>query len=117
MQKQVSPLCFDKKPDEIERVFRERIRLLHIEPAVVDPEVGGGGKCGPAAPREGAQKIAQGRNGLELPDLQARADGACEIAHIFGDQKIMLHEPLDAEEPQAAVIAQPTRHLRLLAER
>jgi hypothetical protein len=26
MQKQVSPLRFDKKPDEIERVLRERIR-------------------------------------------------------------------------------------------
>ena len=46
MQKEISPLRFDKKPDEIERVFRERIRLLHIEPAVVDPEVGGGGKPG-----------------------------------------------------------------------
>src|SRR5271166_4857829 len=109
MQKQVSPLCFDKKPDEIDRVFPEHIRLLHIEPAVVNPEVGGGGKLGPAAPREGAHKIAQGWNGLELPDLQARADGAGEIAHIFGYQKIMLHEPLDAEKPQAAVIAQPAR--------
>src|SRR5271157_1222188 len=29
----------------------------------------------------------------------------------------MLHEPLNAEKPQAAVIAQPARHLRLLAER
>src|SRR6266702_1330085 len=54
--------------------------------------------------------------GLGLARLQARAQDRREIADVLGDQKIMLHEPLDVLQARMLGVAQPHRDLALDVE-
>src|ERR1043166_5720340 len=55
------------------------------------------------------------RERAAVPEPRARDPG--EIAHLLGDQKIMLHEPLDVLQPGMARVAEPHRDLALDVER
>src|SRR5262249_33070377 len=102
--------------DEIDRVLLKDRRVFDVQAARVDPEIGRGSELSACAPRQRPNEIAERWNGLQLPQLEARANGASQIADIFGDQKIMLHEPLDAKQPFAAAITERLSHSRLKVE-
>ena len=72
-------------------------------------------------PRLGAapqppEKAVEHRGRLGLALLQRRADDGGQIAHVLGDEKVMLHEAFDAREAAAVVIAEPRRQHRLNVE-
>jgi hypothetical protein len=124
VEKQVSPLGLDEKADQVDRIFLEDAGLLDVQAVVVELEIGRGGEVGvgrggglgAVAPGQGAQKIAKRRHGLELPQFEARNHNAGQVAHVLGDQEVVLHEPLDAQKPEPVMIAQEACHLGLQIE-
>jgi hypothetical protein len=60
---------------------------------------------------------SQHRHGLGLPVLQRRAQDGGEVAHVLGDQEVMLHEALDLLEAGVLGVAEPHRDLALDVER
>ena len=54
--------------------------------------------------------------GLELLDLERRAQDGGQIADVLGDQEIVLHEALDGAQAAAVDIAEALGHCRLHVE-
>ena len=54
--------------------------------------------------------------GLDLLDLQRRAQDGGEVADVLGDQEVVLHEALDRAQAAALDVAQPLGHRLLHVE-
>jgi len=84
-----------EQPDEIDRIAGENLRPGNRDTAILNFEIA---RCDdlPLAPER--RKPGEPRGRLGLPFFERCADDRGQIADILGDQKIMLHEPLDAGE-------------------
>ena len=64
-----------------------------------------------AAPQAGDEPIERrGRLGLTL--LEGGADDGGEVADVFGDEEIVLHEALDRGQAAVAAVAEPSAMMR-----
>ena len=70
----------------------------------------------PGAPAQRIEQLGDARRGLDLLDLQRRAQDGGEVADILGDEEVVLHEALDGAQAAALHIAQPLGHRRLHVE-
>ena len=57
------------------------------------------------------------RHRLGLAVFERRAQDGGEVAHVLGDQEVVLHEALDLLEPRVLGVAEPHRDLALDVER
>ena len=64
----------------------------------------------------GLSSCVEARRGLDLLDLQRRAQDGREVADVLGDQEVVLHEALDRAQAAALDVAEPLRHGRLHVE-
>ena len=53
---------------------------------------------------------------LHLPGLQAGAENAREIAHVLGDEEVVLHEAFDMLQAAMRLVAEPLGDLGLAVE-
>ena len=103
--------------DQVDRIAAKNVGVADVDAVVVDDEVRALAQATPAARPQPRHHPAEHRRGLGLARLQARAQDRGEIADVLGDQKIMLHEPLDVFQPRMLGVAQPHRDLALDVER
>ena len=60
------------------------------------------------APSQASDEAAERRRPLGVPVLERRAHDRGQIADVLGDEEIVLHEPLDVDQPRAGRIAELT---------
>ena len=93
-----------EQPDQVGRIALERILVQHIDAIVVDDEIIDRERAAALAP-EAVEDPVENRQLLRLPCFQFGADDRGEITHVLGDPEIGLHEPLDARQPAASLVA------------
>ena len=84
-----------KKPDQIDGIARKHFGVGNVETLVVDAEIRLLPHFAPFFPRQRHQEAGNARRGLELLHFQSAAQNSCQVADILGNEKIVLHEPLD----------------------
>ena len=99
-----------KEADEIDGIALEDVGVGDVESAIVDAEIAGRADVAARAPAQRIEQPAKTRGRLDLLHLERRAQDGREIAHVLGDQEVVLHEALDGSEPAAVDIAEPLRH-------
>ena len=93
-----------EEADEVDRIAGEDRRIGEGDAGVLDHEVLGGEHL--LAPPHAAEEAIEHRRGLGLALLQRGADDGGEVAHLLGDEEVVLHEALDAVEPGPGAVAQ-----------
>ena len=102
---QIRPVGDPEQADEVHRIALERVIPDDVDAIVVDLEIlGVRDRAG--LPTEASDEAAERRRRLGLPLLERRAHDRGQIADILGDEEIVLHEPLDVDQPRAGRIAQ-----------
>ena len=92
-----------EEADEVDGIALEHVGVGDVEPAVVDAEIAVGADAAPGAPAQRIEQLGDAGRGLDLLDLQRRAQDGGEVADILGDQEVVLHEALHGA--QAAALA------------
>ena len=103
-----------KELDEIDRIVVENLRPGDGHAAAFDGEIAGGDGC--RRRQEGATKRSSIAWGFAWLLLQGGANDRGQVADFLGDEKIMLHEALDAGEAAARRIAELNGDLALKIE-
>ena len=98
MEKGSGLLGLGEEADEVDGIALEHVRVGDIEPAVVDAEIAGSADLAARAPAQRIEQSAKPRRGLDLLDLERRAQDGREVAHVFGNQEVVLHEALDSAQ-------------------
>ena len=102
-----------EQPDEIDRIAGKNLMPSDRDAAIFHFEIAGHDGRPLAPPRS---KPIEPRGWLGVLFFERRANDRGQIADILGDQKIMLHEPLDACETASRRIAEPVRDPALMVE-
>ena len=117
VDRQVVAIGEPEQADQVHRIAREGVGGAQVDPAMIVDEIlrldGGGAET----ITETADPAVEDRRALGMPRLEGSADDGCEITHFLGDQKIGLHEALDARQAAARLVAEAFGDPRLQAER
>ena len=107
MDRQVRSVGDPEQPDQIDRIALERVGADHVDAIVVDLEILRVlDRARP--PAQAPDEAVEHRRPLGLALLERRADDRGQIADVFGDEEVVLHEPLDVDEPRPGRIAELT---------
>ncbi|MGX1317974.1 hypothetical protein AB7M17_001427 [Bradyrhizobium sp. USDA 377] len=103
--------------DQIDRIVLEHVGRGDVDAVVVDDEVVAVGHAPFHRRRAQARHHpAQHRRGLGLLVLELGAENGGEVADLFGDQEVVLHEALDVLHAGMRGVAEPDRDLALEVE-
>ena len=116
MKDQAVALREIEHPDQVDRIALEHLRVGDRDAVVVDDEVLGLAQGAPAARAKLGDHAVEHRHRLGFAILQPGAQDRGEIAHVFGDQEVVLHEALDVLLPGMLGVAEPQRDLALQVE-
>ena len=104
---QVRSVGDPEQPDEVHRIALEGVIADNVDAIVVDLEIlGVRDRAGASA--QASDEAAERRRPLGLTVLKRRAYDRGQIADVLGDEEIVLHEPLDVDQPRAGRIAKLT---------
>ena len=101
-----------KQADQIDRIFFKHIKRGDSEAVCLNGKILF--ESDRLAPSHLAKHATQHSARLGLTRLQGSTENCGEIADIFGDQKIMFHEPFDIRQARMVHIAQLLRNASLL---
>ncbi len=107
MDRQVRSVGDPEQPDQVDRIAFERVVADDVDAIVVDLEILGVRDRAGSTPQAPDEPAKRGRS-LRVPILERRADDRGQIADVLGDEEIVLHEPLDVDQPRAGRIAELT---------
>jgi hypothetical protein len=102
--------------DQVDRIALEDVLAGDVDAVVVDDEIVALGQGMARARSEPRHHPAQHRHRLGLAVLELGADNCGEVADVLGDQKVVLHEPLDVAQAGMLGVAEPHRALALYVE-
>ena len=111
----MTPGCC-KQPDHVDGILAEDIRRLRHHAPALQPEGREVAEVAGRSRQQPADHAAQPRRVLHLPGLQAGAENPRQVAHVLGDEEIVLHEALDVLQPAMRLVAQTFGNVRLAVE-
>ena len=107
MDRQVRSVGDPEEADQVDRIALEGVGANDVDAIVVDLEIlGVRDRARP--PAQAPDEAVEQRRRLGLALLERRADDRGQIADVLGDEEVVLHEPLDVDEPRPGRIAELT---------
>ena len=110
MEEGAGALGLREEADQVDRIALEGIGVGDVQAAVVDAEIAGRADVAARAPAQRIEILRQARRGLDLLDLERRAQDGGEVADLLGHQEVVLHEALDGAQPAALDVAEAFGH-------
>ena len=104
-----------EKPDDVDRIALEDVRIGQRDAAAVLDEIHGSRDLVDAL-GEARDDVLQPRRLLGLLVFERGAEDAGQIADILGDEEIVLHEAFDGRQARPRVVAEAFRDLPLDVE-
>ena len=95
MQETAGTFRLREEPDKIDGIAGEHIAVRNIQPVVVDAEICALPELPALHPTRCLEKAANAWGRFQLLHLECAAENRRQVADIFCNQKIVLHEALD----------------------
>ncbi len=98
MDRQIRPVGDPVEADQVHRIALEGVVADDVDAIVVDLEILSV-RDRPSPPAESPDKAPKRGRRLGVPLLERCAHDRGQIADVLGDEEVMLHEPLDVDQP------------------
>src|SRR5271170_6883064 len=107
MDWQIRTVSDPEQPDQIHGIALKNVGADDVDPIIVDLEILSFPDHAGAPPQTAHEAAECGRRfGVSL--LERRAHDCGQVADVLGDEEVVLHEPLDVDQPRPRRIAELT---------
>ncbi len=107
MDRQIRAIGDPEEADQVDRIALEGVGSDHVDATDVDLEILGV-RDRARAPPQPSDEAVEHRRRLGLALFQRRANDRRQIADVFGDEEVVLHEAFDVGEPRPRRIPELT---------